>query len=414
MTRARAIVVQFGGRRQYAVPSALARSDRLEYCYTDLCAGRGVGRLATLVAAIPALACRIDLSNRRPPPEVVKRTHIFPSWYFDMRRALAMPRNASTRIDALRVAHEAASTRMIRAGFGDATHVLAMFGEGLGFQRAARDAGLTVATDIAIAPSAERIVRDEVRAHPGWETEQLYYGETLDVTPRRPSPVLEIIDAAHIFLCPSDFVARDLIETWGVAPDRVRLLPYVVNPKWFDLTPAPEEGRILFAGGAGLRKGIHTLAEAARLLRARGRTYDVIVAGNVSASVRNRPETAALTFLGRLDGPAMMREFARADLFAFPSIAEGSAGVTYEALGAGVPVVTTFEAGSVVREGIEGRIVPSRDPAALADAIDGVIQDRAVRTAMSAAARVRAQDHSWAAYEARLIAILFPDVEPVS
>ena len=49
-------------------------------------------------------------------------------------------------------------------------------------------------------------------------------------------------------------------------------------------------------------------------------------------------------------------------MFVLPSLAEGSAEVTYEAIAAGVPVVTTRAAGSVVRDGIEGRIVPERDP----------------------------------------------------
>jgi len=48
-----------------------------------------------------------------------------------------------------------------------------------------------------------------------------------------------------------------------------------------------------------------------------------------------------------------------------PSLAEGSAGVIYEALASGFAVITTESAGSVVRDGIEGFIVPEGDPQAL-------------------------------------------------
>jgi glycosyltransferase involved in cell wall biosynthesis len=89
-----------------------------------------------------------------------------------------------------------------------------------------------------------------------------------------------------------------------------------------------------------------------------------------------------------------------------PSLAEGSAETTYEALACGVPVVTTLEAGSVVRDGIEGRIVPSRDPEALASAIAEIVQDRQKRERMSRAARERARDYTWERYGERLLAAL--------
>ena len=51
---------------------------------------------------------------------------------------------------------------------------------------------------------------------------------------------------------------------------------------------------------------------------------------------------------------------AAADVFVFPSLFEGSAVVTYEALACGLPSVVTPDAGSVVRDGVEGFVVPGR------------------------------------------------------
>jgi len=103
----------------------------------------------------------------------------------------------------------------------------------------------------------------------------------------------------------------------------------------------------------------------------------------------------------------MSDAFRTADIFALPSLAEGSAGVTYEALGCGLPVVTTFEAGSVVRDGIEGKIVPARDALALADALEGLVQNRELRDSMAINARARAAEFSWEHYSKRLHAALF-------
>jgi glycosyltransferase involved in cell wall biosynthesis len=69
-------------------------------------------------------------------------------------------------------------------------------------------------------------------------------------------------------------------------------------------------------------------------------------------------------------------------------------------------VVTTPAAGSVVRDGVDGRVVPERDPEALADAIAGIVEDRALRARMSAAARERARDFTWERYGERLVSTL--------
>ena len=120
--------------------------------------------------------------------------------------------------------------------------------------------------------------------------------------------------------------------------------------------------------------------------------------------MRRHPEACNLTFLGHLGPAEMAEEFARADVFAFPSLAEGSASVTAEALGAGVPVVTTKAAGSIVRDGVDGLIVPERNPEALAEAVRSIVEDRDMRAAMSRAARERAQAFTWDGFAHDVIA----------
>jgi len=68
--------------------------------------------------------------------------------------------------------------------------------------------------------------------------------------------------------------------------------------------------------------------------------------------------------------------------------------------------VATAEAGSVVRDDIDGRIVPSRDPEELANAIAEIVEDRQKRERMSGAARDRAHDYTWERYGERLLAAL--------
>ena len=99
-------------------------------------------------------------------------------------------------------------------------------------------------------------------------------------------------------------------------------------------------------------------------------------------------------------------------MLVLPTLAEGSASVTYEALAAGVPVITTMPAGSVVRHDVDGLIVPERDPDALANAIESIVEDRGRRDAMAAAARAHATEYSWRQYGERLLpAALGPQCE---
>jgi len=270
-----------------------------------------------------------------------------------------------------------------------------MFGEGGSFIAKAKDKGLQVVGDVFIPLSADQIVSDEEAHNPDWadkEPKQTTLAQTIQANQN-------LLNLSDFLICPSEFVRDDLLK-YGVDLRRTLVVPYAVGAKWLDLEVEPQPGRVLFAGTASLRKGIHHLAAAATLLKGQCK---IRVAGAVSERVRNHPEARDLAFLGHLGPFRMAEEFARADVFAFPSLVEGSAGVTGEALGAGLPVVATRAAGSIVRDGVDGLIIPERHPEALAQAIMSIVLDRDRREAMSQAARQRAQVFTWDGFVHRVI-----------
>jgi starch synthase len=107
--------------------------------------------------------------------------------------------------------------------------------------------------------------------------------------------------------------------------------------------------------------------------------------------------------LGRVSHAEMPARLAAADVFVFPSLFEGSAVVTYEALACGLPSVVTPQAGAVVRDGIEGFVVPPRDVPALAARMKQLGDDRPLRARMAAAARGRALEFDWPRYHAAIV-----------
>jgi glycosyltransferase involved in cell wall biosynthesis len=72
----------------------------------------------------------------------------------------------------------------------------------------------------------------------------------------------------------------------------------------------------------------------------------------------------------------------------------------------GVPVITTPNCGSVVRDGVDGFIVPIRDATAIADKVELLLADRALREHMGRSARERAREFTWERYGERLLGAL--------
>jgi glycosyltransferase involved in cell wall biosynthesis len=82
--------------------------------------------------------------------------------------------------------------------------------------------------------------------------------------------------------------------------------------------------------------------------------------------------------------------------------------VTYEALACGLPVVTTPNAGSTVRDGVNGFIVPIFDVAAMSERLRQLNENRNLLVQLSHAAALHAEEVSLAAYQKRFLRILSP------
>lgn len=397
----RYLCIQTGARRAYAVPRLLAEAGRLDRFHTDLAGNVGWGRILSRLPGSGGMAAR--LHGRQVPDRVLPLT----TTHDEAALRLLVKDVFGRRDPETRFRRQIAFSRdfgrsLLRHGFGDATHLYSMLNEGSGLFEEARMRGIRVVSEVYILLSTERILSEEQRRFPDWEPSPLDYASLREeLLPDDPYP-----GNIDLCLCPSEAVREDLIAHWGVLPERTALVPYGMDPRWLELETRPEPGRILFVGTADLRKGIHYLAFASELLRSRGFRGEFRIAGNVSETVRHHPDCRHLTFLGRIPRDRIHEEFQRADLFVLPSLAEGSAEVTYEALAAGVPQIVTRAAGSVARDGIDGLLVPKRDPQALADAIERGVGDRTWRAAASAASRERAREFTWERYGERMIASL--------
>jgi glycosyltransferase involved in cell wall biosynthesis len=175
-----------------------------------------------------------------------------------------------------------------------------------------------------------------------------------------------------------------------------------VDLREFAPAPEPEDTAPLVVLAARMLrdKGIGEFARAAGLLAARGCVASFVCAGpldpdnpaSLSAADMERLQSQTpLRWLGPVsDMPDLYR---RAHVICLPSYREGLPKTLIEACAAGRPIVTTDVPGcrEVVTDGINGLLVPPRDAHALADALERLIGDRALRLRMGAAARLRAE-----------------------
>ncbi|HET7189208.1 MAG TPA: glycosyltransferase, partial [Gemmatimonadaceae bacterium] len=143
-------------------------------------------------------------------------------------------------------------------------------------------------------------------------------------------------------------------------------------------------------------KGVTELVEAARLLRARGVACRVVLRGEPdpgNPTSVTPGEIASWTTEGIVEMPGhsddMALEMSRATIVALPSYREGLPKALLEAASMGRPIVTTDVPGcrEVVHDGVNGLLVPPRDPAALACALEQLLADEAMRARMGEAGR---------------------------
>lgn len=150
--------------------------------------------------------------------------------------------------------------------------------------------------------------------------------------------------------------------------------------------------RVLFVGNHCLAKGYHIFVEAARQA---GRGFDFISVGKHTLKPAYLAEASNhVAILGVKTQTVVREEMNRADVLVFPTLSDGFGLVQLEAMAAGLPVIATSACGEVVNDGINGRIVPLRDPAAIVAVLHELRGDQATYERFSLAAFRRAEDFS--------------------
>ena len=215
--------------------------------------------------------------------------------------------------------------------------------------------------------------------------------------------------AADLIIATSHGVARDLTTTFGIDPDHIRVL---ANPVDVDRVRAaiaePIDAAILPPGDAPLIVAAGRLAEA--------KNYPLMI--DAFAMLRQRmPARLCILGQGELEGELLQlivarglsgavslagfqanpwKYIAKADVFLLTSRYEGFGNVLIEAMALAVPVVATASAGTrdIVDQEVDGLLVDSHTPEAVAAALRRVLENRELRASLSCQAAASAEQFS--------------------
>jgi glycosyltransferase involved in cell wall biosynthesis len=248
-------------------------------------------------------------------------------------------------------------------------------------------------------PAERKIATDEMRRFGGWAP-----GGRTPHRRWRDLRMRQEWEAADVIWAPSAHVV-ELCREYGADPAKLRLLGYPI-PQYagFSWRNRPREGsalRVVFAGTLMLEKGVQYVYEA---LQQSGIASHVDM--HFFGSIQLSPEgVARLSDVGTVHGPVararLLDEFTKAHVLLFPSLSEGSALVTAEAAGVGLPIIATREAGppdSAV-------IVEARSGAAIRAALERLLDDPSLLGSMSQACRDEARRRNVEAFNAELASL---------
>lgn len=229
--------------------------------------------------------------------------------------------------------------------------------------------------------------------------------------PARAAARLAFRRAAYVTACSADLATRAI--ALGAPSDRTVVIPYGVDADRFHPSAAT---RIEFRRRNAIPVNVPLIAAAGRLVSKKGFQYLIDALPQIDGAVlaiagdgtllddlRTRAVRAGVeqrvSFLGDRSQDDVSELFASADVIATPSVrdesgnVDGLPNVVMEALASGTPLVTTIAGGigAVVEDEATALVVPEKDSATLAAALNRVLADADLRARLGTAARTLVQ-----------------------
>ena len=240
-------------------------------------------------------------------------------------------------------------------------------------------------------------------AHPEWLSRRVRWTLNL-LVPRS-------VRAAARVIAISDFTKQDLVQRYGLRPEKIVVVPLAASGNFIPLPdaaarPLPagvREPFILAVGNLEPRKNLATLIEAyAGLVRQHAFAGSLVIAGKpryrggeAAGAVAKLGLEGRVIFTGFIDDETLRLLYNRATLFAYPSLYEGFGLPLLEAMACGCPVVASCATAIPQTAGEAAILVDPTSGAALAAAMARVVGDPELARGLSFKGKAQAARFSW-------------------
>lgn len=215
---------------------------------------------------------------------------------------------------------------------------------------------------------------------------------------------------ADLITVPSSFNVDSFVSK-GISRKKIRKISYGVNLSRFHPVAMPDNKSfdVLFVGGVCPRKGVHYLIDAFSRLDVQGKRLHLV--GSVDeaflALLKKRPSWCEqIEVYGSLPQTRLKDIMSSSHVMVLASVEEGLALVQAQAMACGCPVIATENTGArdLFSDGVEGFVVPIRDPDAITERMQLLASDRELLETMRKRSieRVRALG-GWSEYGAAAV-----------
>ncbi len=217
---------------------------------------------------------------------------------------------------------------------------------------------------------------------------------------------LKSYDKVDYVSVPSSFVKRTFLE-YGFPERKIIQVPYGVDLSNFrQITKTDDIFRVVFAGGMSLRKGVHYLLQAFSELNLPNSELMLIGAMNDEMKPFFKKYAGKFNYAGKVLQTELYKYYSQGSVFVMPSIEEGLAMVQPQAMACGLPVICTTNTGGedIVRDGIDGFVVPIRNTEALKEKLVYLYENPNKRKEMGESAKKRVDTgFTWDDYGDKMI-----------
>lgn len=338
----RVAVSQYGSRRRYLIPQLLHNAGMLECLYTDAYQNSLWGKICRMLNKIGITNSSITRLIKRNPN--IPDNKIIANDFWQTKCLLSQALNLSQYI-RLKTIFQGGFFGLDKHKLKQCDWLYTMFIENIHLVKYAKSRGVKILADIYENPYIFSELSKELDVNPEYRTlidqKKIFEAHTRI----REKAITDILRLADIYLLPSEYVKDSIARCPSYDERKAHIIPYVSSVDVKPQSNNPIKGRIIWIGNDPVRKGLVYALRAFRELKKQFPFVELVVIGPIPAKLQKDSFFDGVTFTGYLEKARLIEEFRKADMYIFPTLAEGFAGTLLEAAAYGVPIITTHASG---------------------------------------------------------------------